>query len=132
MTTELFWLTLVLSAVALMPFPYVLDRLISRGLLQTMANPTPNDPPLAPWAQRAQRAHVNAIENLVVFAPAVLVVHLVEIGNHTTAFACQLYFFSRLVHYVVYTAGIPIVRTLAFFAGWVGIALLIARLLGAI
>jgi uncharacterized MAPEG superfamily protein len=30
----------------------------------------------------------------------------------------------------VYTAGIPVLRTLAFFAGWVGTAMLVARLAG--
>jgi uncharacterized MAPEG superfamily protein len=31
--------------------------------------------------------------------------------------AAKLYLGARLVHYVVYAAGIPVVRTLAFVAG---------------
>jgi uncharacterized MAPEG superfamily protein len=97
-----------------------------------MANPAPGDTPLSAWAQRAQRAHTNAVENLVLFAPAVLTVHVLGRGDATTLFACQLYFFSRVIHYVVYTAGIPVLRTLGFFGGWIGVAILIARLLGAL
>ena len=130
MNNELFWLTLTLAMAALAPFPYVLNRMARRGLLGTMANPRSDDPPLADWAQRAQRAHANAAENLVVFAPAAIAVHVLAKGNDLSVFACQLYFFSRLIHYVVFAAGVPVLRTLAYFGGWAGCALLIAQLLG--
>ena len=130
MSTELFWLCWTLAATALFPFPYVLNRVAVRGVIRTMGNPSPDDKPLAPWAERAQRAHANAVENLVLFAPAVLAVHLLNRGDSLTAAACGLYFAARMIHYVVYTAGIPVVRTLAYFGGWAAIAILIARLLG--
>jgi len=129
MSNELYWLSLTLAVTALLAFPYVLNRIAVRGLVGAMSNPAPDDIPLAPWAQRAQRAHTNAIENLVIFAPAVLAIQLLNRGDSLTAMACALFFFARLVHYVVYTAGIPVLRTLAFFGGWAGIAILVARLL---
>ena len=130
MTPDLHWLTLTLAATALFWLPYVLNRMLVRGLMGTMANPAPHDAPLAAWAQRAQRAQTNAVENLVVFAPAVFVVHLLARQDALTGIACELYFFSRLIHYIVYTAGIPVLRTLAFFGGWAGVAILLGRLLG--
>ena len=130
MSKDLYWLALTLAMTALLAFPYVLNRIAVRGLGGTLANPSPGDPPMADWAQRAQKAHANAVENLVVFAPAVLAVHALNRADSLTATACALYFFARLAHYVVYTAGIPGARTLAFFGGWVGIAILVARLLG--
>ncbi|MEO8155761.1 MAG: MAPEG family protein [Rhizobacter sp.] len=130
MSAELYWLSLSLAATALFCFPYVLNRIAVRGLAGTLSNPSPDDPPLAAWAQRAQRAHANAVENLVLFAPAALAVHVLHRGDGLTAAACAIFFVSRLVHYVVYTAGIAGLRTLAFFGGWVGIALLVLRLLG--
>ena len=130
MSKEIFWLALTLAMTALLAFPYVLNRIAVRGLRGAMKNPSPDDKPVPAWAQRAQRAHANAVENLVLFAPAALAVHVANLGNSLTATACGLYFFSRLLHYVVYSAGIPVVRTLAFFGGWVGIAILVARLLG--
>ena|SRR5436190_9286311 len=129
MSRELYWLTLTLALTLSFWIPYVLNRIVVRGLGGTFANPSREAKPLAAWAQRAQAAHANAVENLVVFAPAALAVHVMNLGNSLTAFACALYFFSRLVHFVVYTAGIPVLRTLAFFGGWAGSAILVARLL---
>lgn len=130
MTKELWWLALTLAMTALFAFPYVLNRIAVRGLLGAMANPSPDDKPVPAWALRAQCAHANAVENLVVFAPAVLAVQVADRGDSLTAMACGIYFFSRLLHYLVYTTGIPVARTLAFFGGWAGIALLVGRLLG--
>ena len=130
MSKELFWLALTLGMTALFMFSYVLNRMAIRGLIGTMGNPSANDKPLAEWAQRAQRAHTNAVENLVLFAPAAIAVHVASLGNSLTATACALYFFSRLVHFVAYTFGIPGIRTLAFFSGWGAIAILVLRLLG--
>lgn len=127
---ELYWLTLTLGMTALMAFPYVLNRIAVRGLAGVLANPTPSDKPQAEWAQRAQRAHANAVENLVLFAPAALAVHLLQRGDGFTTIACALFLSSRLVHYVVYTLGIPVLRTLAFFGGWTATMMLVARLLG--
>ncbi|MBI2771101.1 MAG: MAPEG family protein [Burkholderiales bacterium] len=130
MSKELYWLALTLAASALLMFPYVLNRIAVRGMAGTLANPGPGDKPLAAWAQRCQRAHANAIENLVVFAPAALAVHVLAKGDPMTATACAVYFFARLVHYLAYTFGVPGVRTLAFFAGWGSTLVLIARVLG--
>ena len=131
MSKELFWLSLTLAMTAVLFLPYVLNRIMVQGLWATVANPSPGNPPLSPWAERAKCAHANAIENLVLFAPAALVVHLLSLGNSTTVFACELYFVSRLVHYIAYAAGIPVLRTLAFFGGWSGIVMLVYRALAA-
>lgn len=130
MSNEIQWLALLLGFTLFLWMPYVMNRLLVRGLMGVFSNPSAGDAPLAPWAQRARAAHANAIENLAVFAPAVLAVHVLDRGNSVTAFACGLYFFSRLAHMIVYVAGLPILRTLAFFGGWVGTAILVLRLLG--
>jgi uncharacterized MAPEG superfamily protein len=70
-------------------------------------------------------AHINAVENLVVFAPLVLTARALGIATGVTAFACALYFWARLAHVVVYTLGIPMVRTLSFAAGFVAEVLLV-------
>lgn len=117
LTPELYYLTLVATATVLMWIPYMLARIVTRGVMRSMANPDPSYPPEPAWAQRAKLAHANAIENLAVFAPLVLVAGLVGISTPATVFAARLYLFARLVHYVVYAAGIPVVRTLAFVVG---------------
>ena len=130
MSKELYWLALSLAACSLYCFPYVLNRIAVRGIGGTLANPSPQDKPLAAWAQRAQAAHANAVENLVAFAPAALAVHMLGRGDALTAGACAVFFFARQIHFLAYTAGIPGVRTLAFFAGWGGIMVLVGRVLG--
>ena len=43
-----------------------------------------------------------------------LAAQLLSIATPITGFACALYFWSRLAHVIVYTLGIPVLRTLAF------------------
>ena len=125
MTTELFWLMLTVAMTGLIWVPYILDRIMVRGLMGAMANPSPNDKTQSPWARRMMAAHVNAVENLVIFAPLVLTARALGIATAVTAFACALYFWSRLAHVVVYTLGIPVLRTLSFAGGFVAQALLV-------
>ncbi len=125
MSRELFWLVLTVAMTGLIWLPYILDRIAVRGLMPTMANPGPKDIPQSAWAERMMAAHRNAVENLAVFAPLVLVVQALSLSTPTTVFACALYFWSRLAHVVVYTLGIPVLRTLAFAGGFVAQVLLV-------
>ena len=122
MSRELFWLTLTAAMTGLFWLPYILDRVQTRGLMAAMDNPKPTDPPQSDWAERQMRAHANAVENLTVFATLVLVAHALGISNSVTAGAAMVYFWARLAHYVVYTMGLPIVRTLSFAVGWMAMA----------
>src|SRR5262245_20346645 len=71
-------------------------------------------PPLTGWAQRAQRAHLNLLESLVLFAIVVLVAHAAGRANATTALGAQLFFWGRVAFAVIYWAGIAWVRTAAW------------------
>jgi uncharacterized MAPEG superfamily protein len=115
-TSELNALTVVATATALMWIPYVTARLRARGLA-AIAPIDPGFPPEPEWAERAQRAHANAVENLAVFAPLVLVAALLEISTPATVLAAQVYVAARFVHYIIHVAGIPYLRTVAFFVG---------------
>jgi uncharacterized MAPEG superfamily protein len=116
-TSELYFLTLVALATALMWIPYVMARILTGGLMAAMANPDPVLRPDPAWAQRARMAHANAIENLAVFAPLVLIAYAIGASTPGTVLAAKLYLAARLVHYIVYAAGIPVIRTLAFLVG---------------
>ena len=128
MSRELLWLTLTIALTAVMWLPYILDRVKVRGLMGAMANPTRNDKPQSPWAVRLMFAHANAVENLVIFAPLVLITDVLNVRNSMTAFACALYFWSRLAHAIVYTAGLPVGRTLAFTGGFIGQVMLLIEI----
>jgi uncharacterized MAPEG superfamily protein len=125
MSKEIFWLVLTVAMTGLFWVPYILDRSMVRGLMGAMANPSPNDKPQSAWAERAMAAHYNAVENLVIFAPLVLVTQALGISTPATALACVLYFWARLAHFTIYTAGLPVLRTLSFTAGFIAQAILV-------
>ena len=125
MSKEMFWLVLTIAMTGLFWVPYILDRIAIRGLVGAMANPSPTAEPQSAWAQRMIDAHTNAVENLVIFAPLVLAAQILGVATAATAFACALYFWSRLAHVVVYTLGIPVLRTLSFAGGFVAQAILV-------
>jgi uncharacterized MAPEG superfamily protein len=127
MTSELMSLTWVITLSALMWVPYILNTIMVQGLSEAVGYPD-NPKPLAPWARRMKKAHYNAVENLVLFAALVLMLHVLGISNPTTVLACNVYFWARLAHYLVYSAGIPWLRTLSFAVAWVCILTLLWQL----
>jgi len=119
MSRELFWLTATVILSGLLWIPYVIDRAMVRGLWAALDNPSPNDKPPSPWARRLFFAHENAVENLVVFAPLVLILDSLNISSRTTVIACAVFFWARLAHAIIYTIGAPVLRTLAFCVGFI-------------
>jgi uncharacterized MAPEG superfamily protein len=124
LTPELFWLTLTVILTGLLWVPYILNRSQVRGLGGAMANPTPGAKPHAPWATRLMFAHDNAVENLVVFAPLILILNEIDYSTKWTVYASAVYFWSRFAHVIVYTLGLPVFRTLAFTVGFLAQAVL--------
>ncbi len=125
MTREIFWLMLTIILTGVMWVPYILDRIKVRGLMKAMDNPSPRDKPQAAWAQRLYYAHTNAGDNLILFAPLVLILDSHNVSTDLTAAACAVYFWARLAHAIVYAAGIPVARTIAFAVGWLACAYLV-------
>jgi uncharacterized MAPEG superfamily protein len=72
------------------------------------------------WGARAQRAHANLVENLVVFAALVLAAHVTGRANSWTALGAQLFFWGRVGHAITYIAGLTPWRTLVFGVAIVG------------
>ncbi|MDH3442026.1 MAG: MAPEG family protein [Gammaproteobacteria bacterium] len=118
MTSELMSLSWVLALQLVMWVPYILNIIAVRGLMDAVGYPD-NPKPMAAWAERLQKAHYNAVENLVVFAALVLTAHVAGITTDTTVLACQIYFWARVAHMLLYTFGVPFGRTLAFAVSWV-------------
>ena len=114
--TALFWV------------PYVLNRMAMNGLSGTLAG-----------GRRQQQAFRSGLSvrsgltpmrsNLAIFAPVVLTAHVLGISNAATKAAVVVYFFARLLHFAVYSAGVPAARTLAFTAGWLAQIAIIASIL---
>src|ERR1700681_2861180 len=130
MMGELFWLTLTVIFTGLLWVPYILSRCQVRDVSGAMANPSRNDKPHAEWATRLMFAHDNAVENLIVFAPLVLILAQIDYSTKWTVLACAVYFWARLAHIIVYTLGLPVFRTLAFTVDFLAQAVLVLAIFG--
>lgn len=130
MSPELKWMAATALATGLMWVPYILGMIASRGLVSALTQRDGNDPGGFAWCKRAQRGHMNALENLAVFAPLAIGVHVAGVGTETTAMAAMIFFWVRLAHYLVYLTGIPVIRTLLFAVGVVCQLALATALLG--
>lgn len=130
MTRELLWLTLTVILTGVLWIPYTLDRIMVRGLMGAMANPSRDDKPQSPWAQRLYFAHTNAVDNLVVFAALVLILDSMGHSTQMTVIACAVYFWARVAHAIIYALGIPVLRTLAFTVGFLAQAVLALAVFG--
>lgn len=128
MKPELTYLVLVTALTGLIWIPYVLDRIGTWGIADTVGYPE-LPKPQSPWARRMKAAHANATENLVVFATLVLTANVAGVSNAATVFAATLYFWARLVHLIAYNFAVPWVRTLAFAAGFVAQAIFVWELM---
>lgn len=120
---ELNYLVWISGVAAVLWVPYVLARIQQQGLVGAMGYvENPPEPPK--WAQRSQRAHLNLLENLPVFAALVLVAQLTNSFDTLTAVGAALFFWGRIAHALIFIAGIPFLRTLAFTVAWVGLVLI--------
>ncbi|MGL6210525.1 MAG: MAPEG family protein [Paracoccaceae bacterium] len=133
MTIELTILLAVMLLAASMWLPYIIGVNIH---LPSTIDPfqKPYDHSVLPdWVQRANRAHLNLLEQAMPFAVLVLLAHQLSVTSTATVIACWTFAALRLTHAIGMTTGTlrlpgrPIVFTLA----WVCILVLgveIARL----
>ena len=130
MTTDLEMLAWTAGITILMWLPYILAHIANVGLVPALTYKA-DGTPLPAWAARAKKAHANAVENLAPFAALVIAAHLMGAANEATAAASVTYFWARLAHYLLYTAGVPFGRTLTFAVGWLAMACIFWQVLSA-
>jgi uncharacterized MAPEG superfamily protein len=120
MKTELVYLLLTAVLTGLLWVPVVIGYVSSRGPLTAEGYRVAPTSPLPPWVERANRAHLNAVENFAPFAAVVLAARLVGVSTPTTVTCAAVYFFARLAHALVHISGIGHLkaRTLLFTIAW--------------
>lgn len=128
MKPELVWLLWALALTFVQMLVAVSGATLQVGL-PTLAGNREGLAPCTGWAGRAQRAHHNMLESLVLFAALVLIAVVTNKTNSTTLLGAQLFFWARLVHAVIYLAGIPWLRTLVWFVSVIGLILIFSQLL---
>ena len=80
-------------------------------------------------AARAKRANQNMIEAMVMHAPLVLAVVLVDRANELSALGGWLFVAGRAAYAPLYWLGVPVLRTLAWIVGLAGTVLVLVQVL---
>ena len=88
--------------------------------LTTLAGNRDDLPVMSGFAGRAKRAHLNMLENMVLFSALVLIAVVAQKTNAMTALGALIFFWARLLYAVIYLIGIPWLRTLAWAVSVVG------------
>lgn len=86
------------------------------------------DPDFPPWIERADRAQRNLIENLIHFAPIVLVAHVAGKHNAITAAGALAFLGARVAHGLLYIGGVTRLRSMAYLAGMGAELLIVSQL----
>ena len=97
--------------------------------LPTLAGNREGLAPCTGWAGRAQRAHHNMLESLVLFAALVLVAVLAQRTNATTLAGAQVFIWARLAYAVIYLIGIPWLRTAVWSVSVVGLIMIFSQVI---
>ena len=99
----------------------------AQGITVMAGNRDDMAPPSA-WQARTKRCVDNHREGLMLFAPLILIAAHLQISNELTVWGAQLFFYSRVAHAVIYLAGWPMVRPLAWTVGIIGTIMVFAAL----
>ena len=118
MTTELHLLMFTALLTGILWIPVVIGMVTNRGMLTPSDYKVASTSPLPEWVDRANRAHINAVENFAPFAAVVLVAHVLQISSSVTVACAAIFFYGRLAHAIVHIMGIYLVRTLVFTVSW--------------
>ena len=123
MSTELFYLFLTSILLTLMWIPHIIGQVINYGPLHAEEYVSLRGEPTHDWVKRANRAHINLVEQFGAFAGLVSVAQLVGVSTELTASAAVAFFWLRVVHAVVMIAGFKhfMARTLIFTAAWIAL-----------
>jgi len=88
--------------------------------LTTLAGNRDDLPTYTGFAGRAKRAHLNMVENMVLFSALVLIAVVAQKTNASTAMGALIFFWARLIYAVIYLLGVPWLRTLAWAVSVIG------------
>jgi uncharacterized MAPEG superfamily protein len=120
MTTELRYLIFTAILTSALWIPVVIGYVSARGRLKPADYKVAPTSPLPEWVNRANRAHMNAVESFAPFAAVVLAAHATQVSTPVTSTSAAVFFAARAAHAVVHIAGISFLmaRTLIFTVAW--------------
>jgi uncharacterized MAPEG superfamily protein len=128
MTIELSMLAYSVALLVVVIAIQAVAGIIAQGL-PAMAGSRDNLGEPSHFQARSKRVAENHKEGLLIFAPLVLAASAAGISTDLTVLGAQLFFYSRVVHAIVYLAGWPWIRPLVWAVGLVGSLLILFALL---
>src|SRR5262245_7688607 len=99
-----------------------------RGYWWTASSRERSVAPLTGIAGRAERALRNYLETFPFFAAAILVVTVTNTHSWLTVWGAHFYFWGRIVYAILYTAELPLARSLVWNIPTIGILMNVAGL----
>ncbi|MDP9162908.1 MAG: MAPEG family protein [Pseudomonadota bacterium] len=82
-------------------------------------------PPPTPLVGRLTRAQANFFETFPIAIAAILIIHAAHLETRWTALGALVWLAARAIYLPLYTWGVPVVRSLAFTASLVGLAMIL-------
>ena len=102
MTPELWYLFYTTILLTVLWIPHIIGQVMTTGLLTSEDYKNLREQSQFPaWVRRANRAHINLVEQFGAFAALVVIAHLAGISNEMTVLASGVFFWARTVHAVV-------------------------------
>jgi len=129
LSIELRYLIYVAILMALIWVPYILAHIAQVGLVTALSYPARTEMPA--WAERLKRAHYNLVENIPLFAVAVLAGEFRNVHTATTAACAAIFFWARVAHPIATVSNVWGTRTAAFAVGWAAVVIYLFTVLTA-
>lgn len=82
-------------------------------------------PPPEPVVGRMMRAQENFFETFPIVVAAILIVEVAHLNTRWTAIGAIVWLVARVIYLPLYAFGVPVVRTLVFTVGFVGLVMLL-------
>lgn len=99
------------------------------GLKESPLGPRDHLPPLTVIGGRAARALANMQEALPVFLGLALLNLILGTAAAMAITGGWIFLIARLIYVPLYLAGVPVLRTLVWVGGWVGLVMMLIPLL---
>ena len=129
LSLELRYLIYVAIFLAVFWIPYVVAHSKQVGAAISLGYPDTCEMPV--WAARLKRAHYNLVENIPLFAVAVMAGEFRGIHTGVTAACAMIFFWARVAHPIAVLFNIWGTRTAVFTVGWIAVLVYLFDVLSA-
>jgi len=120
MTTELWYLFLTTILLTVLWIPYIVGSVQTAGPLRPEEYRSGRNVEFPPWVRRANRVHINLVEQYGAFAGLVVIAHLTGVHDAVTVWCAIIFFWARIAHAIIYISGFSqfSARTVVFTIGF--------------